>query len=193
MNKQSDPIASDVDQAARIAARRAQSQRNAEVHAQATATAAKLAVAARYFGEDAIENAETDPDTVAYKSARGERMNDIRATVARRRREGELKYADRWTPSDPTGEAAVSRGHDRLLLQADTFTFPTTGRRGATVDYVGLATALGENDEFTQLRVAAALNYAAPKGDIVKRARACGFSAADLATATTSYRPDMIR
>jgi hypothetical protein len=141
----------------------------------------------------ALENAETDPDTVAYKSARGERMNDIRATVARRRREGELKYADRWTPSDPTGEAAVSRGHDRLLLQADTFTFPTTGRRGATVDYVGLATALGENDEFTQLRVAAALNYAAPKGDIVKRARACGFSAADLATATTSYRPDMIR
>jgi hypothetical protein len=47
MNKQSDPIASDVDQAARIAARRAQSQRNAEVHAQATATAAKLAVADR--------------------------------------------------------------------------------------------------------------------------------------------------
>lgn len=126
----------------RLRARRAASQANREQLAQAAATAALLAEAARSFGEDAVqtawlkayERAANDPDTCAYKNARGERMNNVRATVARRRREeNQLKYADRWVPGDPTGEAATSRAKSKLLLAVDSFSFPTTARRGSSI------------------------------------------------------------
>lgn len=201
----SDSTSNKVSKAERIAARRKATRANIEAQQKAEKDAALIKGTVLVFGEDslqsaylrALENAETDPMTYAYRNARGERSHEMRADVSRKRREGEFKYATHWVPSDPTGEAAVSRGTDRLLLQADTFTFPVVGQAGAAVDYEALTRAIGESDsDSVALRVAGSLNLLPiqQKGKTIHtRARSCGFSVADLASASNNYEADYVK
>lgn len=192
---------STLTRAERIAANRARTRARLDSVADNAARLDKLQRAAAVTTEDAVQDAyllalvraESDADTFAYQRARGIMANERRAAATRKRVEGELKYADRWTPSDPTGEAAISTGTDALLLIADTFTFATTGRRGAAVDYQAMASSINmEDDAALQERVACALHAARP-GDLHKRARAAGMSVADLASGAESHRPTMVR
>jgi hypothetical protein len=180
-------------------ARRAEGLQAAEAEAEARAN---LKRAGNRFGDDSVqaayllglERAEADVTTYAFKWARRENYREARAAVARRRREGEMKYADAWTPSDPTGEAAVSTGTARALLQADTFAHDCVGKRGARVDWAGLAAATGTTEAEARVKAAGALHAARNDGPILKRARAAGISATALAAAAAEAEasPDKV-
>lgn len=186
------------DAANRAAALRSERRAKRAKREQADAEAAKLAGTRAKYGDDAVHDAilasllrrEANPLAAGYSDARGQRSHAL--TANRRRNDREMKYADAWTPTDPTGDAAIREGDDRALLQADTFTYATRGRRGAAVDYVGLAAATFTDVDTAKVRVAAAVDHARPNGDIVKRARACGMDVGSFHIAARDYRPDTI-
>jgi len=188
------------DAAARIARNRANSKRIREEQQQAAAIAATLKGSTIAYGADAVHSAIVaklvagadvhDAIVAGRNDARGQLSHTI--TAARRRAGREMKYANHHAKSDPTADAALSDGADRVLLQADTFARPTVGRRGMAVDHAALAAATGRTIEETKLLVAAALDSARPSGDITRRARAAGQSVAALAAASANYSPDNI-
>lgn len=122
------------------------------------------------YGDDAVmtayadglkrarTNKDVDPTDFAYKNARGAASDANKATVARARREGELKYAKYvGGAADPTGEAATSKGHDWWVLVGDTFTFDQTGQTPIGFDAEALGAAIGVDAETAMLEVAAAI------------------------------------
>lgn len=137
----------------RAALRRAVSKRTRELQLQANADAAKLVGVRNKYGEDATHEAiaaalaRRDRDgaiDAGRNDARG-KLSNVR-TTAKRRAGIEFKYADGWTPSDPTGETATRRADgtatSSLLLAADTFTRPAPGRTGTAVYWPAMAATL---------------------------------------------------
>jgi hypothetical protein len=191
-------IPSTLGKSDRIAARRAATKRNAELQQHADAITAKLKGVRSKYGDDAVHEAilaslvrqEADPIAAARGDARGKLSN---ARVTARRRAGiEFKYCSHWVPTDPTGDAATREGADRVILQADSFAYATTGRRGAAIDYEGLAAATYDTVENVKVRVAAALDNARPNGDMVKRARATGMDVGSFHIASRDYEADPV-
>jgi hypothetical protein len=137
----------------RAALRRAVSKRTRDLQQQAQADAAKLVGVRNKYGEDATHDAieaallrrDREGAIDAGRSDARGKLSNVR-TTARRRAGIEMKYADGWTPSDPTGETAARRADgtatSSLLLAADTFTRPAPGRTGTAVYWTEMAAAL---------------------------------------------------
>jgi hypothetical protein len=159
----------DVSERARSEERAARRARRA-ADAAAAADAARLTGVTLKYGPDAVMTAylkgleradkgeSIDPIEHAFCNARGAASDANRATVARARREGELKYAKYvGGAADPTGDAATSKGTDWWVLVADTFTFDQDGQNPIGFDAAALADAIGGTAESVTIEVAAAL------------------------------------